>query len=181
VEKLSELPSAGHIISPAPVQYHLYYCVYVRWLNLLCTLRSWSCCRAECLLQDGLWRKAIAGDWEVWQGSRRVQWAIGHHDGRWQHHLGGRQSQRPHSGWSQMTIEDHDAVCFFLTYMIGRHWRPGVRGAASLLWAPPFPQIDIIGAVVIVWRLRGKNYQVCSVQYCVQQLCTVWCTHIWTD
>ena len=43
---------------------------------------------------------------------------------------------------------------------------------------PPFPQIDIIGAVVIVWRVRGKNYQVCSVQYCVQQLCTVQCTHI---
>jgi len=31
--------------------------------------------------------------------------------------------------------------------------------------------------------LEGKreNYQVCSVQYCVQQLCTVRCTHIWTD
>jgi len=31
--------------------------------------------------------------------------------------------------------------------------------------------------------LEGKreNYQVCSAQYCVQQLCTVWCTHIWTD
>jgi len=31
--------------------------------------------------------------------------------------------------------------------------------------------------------LEGKegNYQVCSVQYCVQQLCTVQCTHIWTD
>jgi len=31
--------------------------------------------------------------------------------------------------------------------------------------------------------LQGKreNYQVCSVQYCVQQLCTVQCTHIWTD
>jgi len=29
--------------------------------------------------------------------------------------------------------------------------------------------------------LEGKreNYQVCSVQYCVQQLCTVRCTHIW--
>jgi len=24
---------------------------------------------------------------------------------------------------------------------------------------------------------KGKNYQVCSVQYCVQQLCTVRCTH----
>jgi len=31
--------------------------------------------------------------------------------------------------------------------------------------------------------LEGKreNYQVCSVQYCVQQLCTVNCTHIWTE
>ena len=36
------------------------------------------------------------------------------------------------------------------------------------------PQIDIIGAMVIVLcRVRRKNYQVCSVQYCVQQLCTV--------
>ena len=25
---------------------------------------------------------------------------------------------------------------------------------------------------------KGENYQVCSVQYCVQQLCTVQCTHI---
>jgi len=31
--------------------------------------------------------------------------------------------------------------------------------------------------------LEGKreNYQVCSVQYCVQQLYRVNCTHIWTD
>ena len=31
--------------------------------------------------------------------------------------------------------------------------------------------------------LEGKreNYQVCSIQYCMQQLCTVQCTHIWTD
>jgi len=27
---------------------------------------------------------------------------------------------------------------------------------------------------------KGGNYQVCSVQYCAQQLCTVRCTHIWT-
>ena len=25
---------------------------------------------------------------------------------------------------------------------------------------------------------KGENYQVCSVQYCVQQLCTVQCTNI---
>ena len=43
----------------------------------------------------------------------------------------------------------------------------------------PFPQLDIIAAMVIVWRIRGKiNYQVCSVQYCAQQLCTVRCTHM---
>ena len=63
-----------------------------------------------------------------------------------------------------------------------------VRLCALLTNHPPFPQIDIIGDVVIVWRVRGKsgdclegkgeNYQVCSVQYCVQQLCTVRCTHI---
>jgi len=31
--------------------------------------------------------------------------------------------------------------------------------------------------------LEGKreNYQLCSVQYCAPQLCTVQCTHIWTD
>jgi len=31
--------------------------------------------------------------------------------------------------------------------------------------------------------LEGKreNYQVCFVQYCVQQLCIMQCTHIWTD
>jgi len=28
---------------------------------------------------------------------------------------------------------------------------------------------------------RRENYQVCSVQYCVQQLCTEQCTQIWTD
>jgi len=28
---------------------------------------------------------------------------------------------------------------------------------------------------------KRENYQVCSVQYCVQQLCTVQCTHICTD
>jgi len=26
---------------------------------------------------------------------------------------------------------------------------------------------------VIVWRTKRENYQVCSVQYCVQQLCTI--------
>ena len=42
----------------------------------------------------------------------------------------------------------------------------------------PCRQIDIIGAMMIVWRVRGKNFfQVCCVQYCVQQLSRVQCTH----
>jgi len=41
---------------------------------------------------------------------------------------------------------------------------------------PPFPSNRY-------HRSNGgqKNYQVCCVQYCVQQLYTVNCTHIWTD
>jgi len=31
---------------------------------------------------------------------------------------------------------------------------------------------------VAVWNVRVKNYQVCSVQYRVQQLCAVQCIHI---
>jgi len=53
-------------------------------------------------------------------------------------------------------------------------WASGLQSKAcrfnSQLGGPPFPQIDII-------RARRENYQVCSVQYCVQQLCTVQCTH----
>jgi len=30
------------------------------------------------------------------------------------------------------------------------------------------PPVDIIGAMMIVWRVRGN----CSVQYCAQLLCT---------
>jgi len=55
---------------------------------------------------------------------------------------------------------------------------PGPR--QSWLFSPaPFPQINIINGDC----LEGKreNYQVCSVQYCAPQLCTVQCTHIWTD
>jgi len=50
------------------------------------------------------------------------------------------------------------------------------------------PKVYLWGANItwsILGRLgqegKGENYQVCSVQYCVQQLCTVRCTHIWTD
>jgi len=39
---------------------------------------------------------------------------------------------------------------------------------------PPFPQIDIMRAVVIVWRVRRKTIRsvLCNI------VCTVRCTHI---
>jgi len=58
-----------------------------------------------------------------------------------------------------------------------RVWRTpaNFNGFRVLAAFPPFPQIDIIGTM-----LEGKkeNYQVCSVQYYVQQLYTVNCTHM---
>ena len=47
------------------------------------------------------------------------------------------------------------------------------------IFLPPFPQIDIVGDWSNDDCLVGKraNCQVCSVQYCVQQLCIVQCTH----
>ena len=46
------------------------------------------------------------------------------------------------------------------------------------MFPAPFPQIDIIGDCDDRLDGKGEKYQVCSVQYCVQQLCTVRCTHI---
>jgi len=42
-------------------------------------------------------------------------------------------------------------------------------------------QKGLVRANALCLEGKGENYQVCSVQYCVQQLCTVRCTHIWTD
>jgi len=41
-------------------------------------------------------------------------------------------------------------------------------------------QRDVIRAMMIVWRVKGKIIR-SVLQYRVQQLCTVQCTHIWTD
>jgi len=42
----------------------------------------------------------------------------------------------------------------WLLWVILTYWSPGTAPYVVLL--PPFPQIDTIGAVVIVWRVRGK-------------------------
>jgi len=48
----------------------------------------------------------------------------------------------------------------------------------TMNYAPSLPQIDIIGAMVIVWRVRGKIIRSVLCNSCVQELCTVQCTHI---
>jgi len=49
------------------------------------------------------------------------------------------------------------------------------------LGAPPFPSNRHHRSNGDCLEGKRQNYQVCSVQYSVQQLCTVNCTHIWTD
>jgi len=44
-----------------------------------------------------------------------------------------------------------------------------------------FPQIDIIGAMTTGWRVTEKTIRSVLFTASVQQLCTVQCTHIWTD
>jgi len=53
-------------------------------------------------------------------------------------------------------------------------WNLSVRYAYR--YGPPFPQIDIIEAVVIVWRARGKIIRsvLCSI---VCKNCTQWTAH----
>jgi len=51
----------------------------------------------------------------------------------------------------------------YVSVKIGELWPSGSSGRHSIrtnqwvLWgAAPFPQVDIIGAMVIVWQVRGK-------------------------
>jgi len=46
---------------------------------------------------------------------------------------------------------------------------------------PPFPSNRHHRSSGDCLEGKRENYQVCSVQYCVQQLYAMNCTHIWTD
>jgi len=56
----------------------------------------------------------------------------------------------------------------------GIHWN-------ILLHATPFPSSRHHRSNGDCLEGKTENYQVCSVQYCVQQLYTVNCTHLWTE
>jgi len=51
----------------------------------------------------------------------------------------------------------------------------------SSLFTPPLPSNRHHRSSGDCLEGKRHNYQVCSVQYCVQQFHTVNCTHIWTD
>jgi len=70
----------------------------------------------------------------------------------------------PHVSSSSSTNQSA-APCFSLIWSLTLY--------AVLVWLWPW--------ITSILARTGENYQVCSVQYCVQQLCTVRCTHIWTD
>ena len=67
--------------------------------------------------------------------------------------------------WSRFVDQIVDSLVPFCS--VGAHTTSRVHGLRSTLPVkqgrssrpvkPPFPQIDIIGAVVIVWRVRGKT------------------------
>jgi len=70
-------------------------------------------------------------------------------------------------------------------FIVKKQWRRAnsivvsqlLQNLTNMFLLSPFLQIDIIGAVVIVWRVRGKIIRsvLCNI---VCKLCTVQCTHI---
>ena len=53
-----------------------------------------------------------------------------------------------------------------------------VFNCSHLVISPPLPSNRHHRSCGDRLEGKGENYPVCSVQYCVQQLCTVRCTHI---
>jgi len=53
--------------------------------------------------------------------------------------------------------------------------------SVTSLFPPPFPQMDIIGAVVIVWRVRGKTIRsVGPISLCLDSFLHVLCVLLYT-
>ena len=117
-----------------------------------------------------VWTKVASMETEGWKcGQRRVE------ENGW-HHLGVNEQQMKTRMRANAQRDGHPAEY---------RWRP-LFNAAKFGWRPllewtPLPSNRHHQRCGDCLEGKGENYQVCSVQYCVQQLCTVWCTHIWTD
>jgi len=65
------------------------------------------------------------------------------------------------------------------TYMVLYNLCSALQIQFSLNYTTSFPKklgALMFGVIVVCLEGKRENYQVCSVQYCVQQLCTVQCT-----
>ena len=78
---------------------------------------------------------------------------------------------------SQSLTRHHLAECLSLSHS---HYQQEAD-ALTLKTKPPFPSNSHHRSNGDCLEGKKENYQVCSVQYCVQQLYTVNCTHISTD
>jgi len=77
------------------------------------------------------------------------------------------------SGYGEVDEHDNSRICMERD----GNWSEKARCSSKIkprLRAPSFPQIDIIGAMVIVWRARGKIIRsvLCNIVYAVN------CTHM---
>ena len=82
----------------------------------------------------------------------------------------------------QFVLQVVTLTCYSLTFNVA-FFLSGKRlqwdsTTLFLLFATPLPSNRHHRSSGDCLEGKGENYQVCSVQYCVQQLCTVRCTHI---
>ena len=86
--------------------------------------------------------------WRMCTGDAQSRWAFDGcgdwRDDTW----GGYRRRRPDQLWRSL-------ILLLLLHSAGL--RGLMVACSTALWEAPFPQIDIIGAVVIVWRARGKT------------------------
>ena len=88
-------------------------------------------------------------------------------------------------GWSRRTHDLWLITCFgFLVYlfMVARcnradHYIFALWFLSSCSFFPPLPSNRHHRSSGDCLEGKRENYRVCSVQYCVQQLCTMQCTH----
>ena len=88
--------------------------------------------------------------------------------------------------WPTVGCKNHNqwdlwGIVSFSALMLLVGWQGSGSVVVSVLGGFPFPQIKRQWSNGDCLERKRENYRVCSVPYCVQQLCTVQCTHIWTD